>query len=130
MHFTTLHFTTLQCTGLHCTTRHFTTLQCSAVQCTTIHYTTFNSLHRGTGMVVSSSNFCPHLGKVILDLFRLLHAVRHGTEALVYRDYPREAAAPLYLEIFFKWIASGVRTLVLPLNSGATAALSAVQALV
>ena len=35
---------------------------------------------RGTGMIASSSTFCPHPGRVIMDLlFRLLHAVRHGT---------------------------------------------------
>ena len=41
----------------------------------------------GTGMVASSSIF------VIRDLFCLLHVVRHGTEALLYINYPREAAA-------------------------------------
>ena len=30
---------------------------------------------RGTGMIASSSTFCPHLGRVIRDLFRLLDAV-------------------------------------------------------
>ena len=28
-----------------------------------------------TGMIASSSTFCPHLGRVIRDLFRLLDAV-------------------------------------------------------
>ena len=30
---------------------------------------------RGTGMIASSSTFCPHPGRVIRDLFRLLDAV-------------------------------------------------------
>ena len=32
-------------------------------------------IQRGTGMIASSSTFCPHLGRVIRDLFRLLDAV-------------------------------------------------------
>ena len=51
-------------------------------------------------------SFCPHLKPS--DLFRLLHAVRHGTEALVYSDYPRETAASSYLSIIFGRILSGV----------------------
>ena len=31
--------------------------------------------YRGTGMIASSSTFCPHPGRVIRDLFRLLDAV-------------------------------------------------------
>ena len=34
-----------------------------------------NIIPRGTGMIASSSTFCPHLGRVIRDLFRLLDAV-------------------------------------------------------
>ena len=52
-------------------------------------------------MVASDSTFRPHLGRVIRDLFRLLHAVRHVTEALVYSDYPRAAAASTCLAIIF-----------------------------
>ena len=59
-------------------------------------------------MVVSSNIFAPHLGRVTCDLFPLLHAVRHGTEALVYSDYPRAAAASSYLTIIFGRIASGL----------------------
>ena len=62
----------------------------------------------GTGMIASSSTFCPHPGRVIRDLFRQLHAVWHGTEALVYSNHPREAAASSYLAIIFGRIASGV----------------------
>ena len=29
-------------------------------------------------------------GRVIMNLFRLLHAVRHGMEALVYSNHPRK----------------------------------------
>ena len=32
-------------------------------------------LYWDTGMIASSSTFCPHPGRVIRDLFRLLHAV-------------------------------------------------------
>ena len=37
--------------------------------------THWHSVHRGTGMIASSSTFRPHLGRVIRDLFRLLDAV-------------------------------------------------------
>ena len=43
-----------------------------------------------------------------MDLFRQLHAVWHGTEALVYSNHPREAAASSYLAINLERIASGV----------------------
>ena len=59
-------------------------------------------------MIASSSTFCPHPGRVIRDLFCQLHAVWHGTEALVYSNHPREAAASSYLAIIFGRIASGV----------------------
>ena len=59
-------------------------------------------------MIASTSTFCPHLGMVIRDLFRQLHAVWHSTEALVYNNHPREATASLYLTIIFGRIASGV----------------------
>ena len=65
----------------------------------------------GTGMIASSSTFRPHPGRVIRDLFRQLHAVRHGTEALVYSHHPKEAAASSYLSIImimFGRIASGI----------------------
>ena len=62
----------------------------------------------GTGMIASSSTFCPHPGRVIRDLFRQLHAVWHSTQALVYSYHPREAAAFSYLAIIFGRIASGV----------------------
>ena len=35
----------------------------------------FLILSRGTGMIASGSIFCPHPGRVIRDLFRLLDAV-------------------------------------------------------
>ena len=63
---------------------------------------------RGTGMIASSSTFCPHPGRVIRDLFRQLIAVRHGTEALLYSNHPRKAAASSYLAIIFGRIASCV----------------------
>ena len=62
---------------------------------------------RGTGMIASSSNSCPHPGRVIRDMFRQLYAVWHGTKALVYSN-PRETAASSYLAIIFGWIASGI----------------------
>ena len=49
----------------------------------------------GTGMAASSGNFRTHLGRVIRDLFRIVHAARHDTEALVYSDYIREAIMTL-----------------------------------
>ena len=49
---------------------------------------------RGTGMIASSSTFYPHLGRVIRDLFRQLHAVWHGTEALVYSNHQRKLQPP------------------------------------
>ena len=59
-------------------------------------------------MIASISTFCPHPGMVIRDLLRQLHAVWHGTEALVYSNHPREAAASSYLAIILERIASGV----------------------
>ena len=40
-----------------------------------IYYTLSSYILRGTGMIASSSTFCPHPGRVIRDLFRLLDAV-------------------------------------------------------
>ena len=55
-------------------------------------------------MIASSSTFRPQPGRIIRNLFRLLHA----TEALVYSSHPWEAAAFSYLTIIFGRIASGV----------------------
>ena len=77
-------------------------------------------------MIASSSTFCPHPGRVIRDLFRQLHAVWHGTEALVYNNHPREAAASSYLALILGRIASGVPWFL----RGANAALASVLALV
>ena len=52
-----------------------------------------STISRSTGMIASSSIFRPQPGMGIRDLFRKLHAIRHGTEALVYSNHPREAAA-------------------------------------
>ena len=62
-------------------------------------------------MVASSSTCRTHLGRVIRDLSRLLHIAPHGTEALVYSDYPREAAAYTWLAIILWWIARRVACL-------------------
>ena len=43
-----------------------------------------------------------------MDPFRLSHALQHGTEALVYSNHPREAAASTSLAIIFGRIASDV----------------------
>ena len=59
-------------------------------------------------MVASSSTFRTHLGRIIRDLSRLLHVAPHGTESLVYKAYPRGAAAYTWLAIILWWIASGV----------------------
>ena len=66
-------------------------------------------MYRGTRMIANSSTFRHHPGRVIRDLFRLLGGcVRHCTEALVYSNHPRAAAASSYLAIIFGRIASGV----------------------
>ena len=85
----------------------------------------------GTGMIASSSTFRPHPGRVIRDLFRLLNVAKHCTEALVYSNHPREAAAFSYLAIIFGRIASDVLWSLAPqLNSGANAAPASLEALV
>ena len=63
---------------------------------------------KGTGFAAGGSTFRPHLGRVIRDLFCLLHATWHGTEALVYRGYTREGAASTCLAIIVGGIASDV----------------------
>ena len=50
-------------------------------------------------MSASSCTCRPHTGSVIRDLLHQLHAIRHGTEALVYSNHPKEAAASSYLAI-------------------------------
>ena len=62
----------------------------------------------GTRMIASSSTFRPNPGRDIRDLFRQLHAIWHGTEALVYSNHPREAAAFSYLVIISGLTASVV----------------------
>ena len=59
-------------------------------------------------MIASSSTFCPHSRRVIRDLFRQLHAVWDGMEALVYSNHPRKAAASSNLAKIFGRIASGI----------------------
>ena len=59
---------------------------------------------RGTGMIASSSTFRPHQGRVIRDQLGLLHAVRLGTEALVYSNHLRVAAASSYLVSHVGWM--------------------------
>ena len=49
-----------------------------------------------------------HTGRVIRDLLRQLHAVWNSTEALVYSNHSRKAAASSYLAIIIGRIASGV----------------------
>ena len=64
-----------------------------------------------SGMAANVSTLHPNLGGgggVIGDLFRLLHAVLHGTEAPVYIKYPREAAASTLASIIFGVIASRI----------------------
>ena len=59
-------------------------------------------------MIASSNTFHPYPGRVISDLFRQLHVLWHGTEAPVYSNHPRGAAASSYLAIIFGRIVSGV----------------------
>ena len=58
-------------------------------------------------MASSSSTSCPHLGRVVRNLFRLMLAVLHGTETLFYSNYPREASASTCPDIIGR-IASSV----------------------
>ena len=74
-------------------------------------------------MIAISSTFLPHPGRVIRDLFCQLHAVWHGTEALVYSNHLLVSANNLRAD--YQW-----RTLVPPLNCSANAALASVLALV
>ena len=59
-------------------------------------------------MIATSSTIRPHPGRVIRDLFRLLNAVRHCMEAIVYSNHPREAAASSYLAIIFGQISRDI----------------------
>ena len=45
--------------------------------CMLLSSSIYSPLHmlQGTGMIASSSTFCPHMGRVVRDLFRLLDAV-------------------------------------------------------
>ena len=45
--------------------------------------------------------FHPPSGEGHRDLLRMLHALQHGTEALMYSNHPREAAASTSLAIIF-----------------------------
>ena len=84
----------------------------------------------GTGMIASSSStFSPHPGRVISDLLCQLHVVWHDTEALVYSNHPRKAAASSYLANNLRADCQW-RILVPPLNCGANAALASVLVLV
>ena len=62
---------------------------------------------RGTGMIASSSTVRPHLGRAIRDLFRQLHAVWHGTEALQ-QSSKGSYSLLVSMAIIFRRIASGV----------------------
>ena len=75
-------------------------------------------------MIASSSTFRPHPGRVIRDLLRQLHAVWHGTEALVYQGKLQPPRGH-NLQVDCQW-----RTLVSPLNCGTNAALASLLALV
>ena len=82
-----------------------------------------------TGIISSSSTFYPHPGRVIKDLFRQLHAVWHGMEALVYSFIIQASCSLLvsghYLRADCQW-----RSMVPLLNCGANAALASVLSLV
>ena len=70
------------------------------------------------------------MGRVIRDLFRLLRAVTllHGTAALIYSNYPREAATSTCMAIISGWIARDF-SLVPSFNSGPNATPASAQAL-
>ena len=76
-------------------------------------------------MIASSSTFRPHPGKVIRDLFRQLHAVRHGTEALGLQQSSKGRCS-LLVSDHNLGADCQLCTLVPPLNCGASAALASV----
>ena len=80
------------------------TRPCCDVESTSLTYMYWT--HGGTGMISSSSAFRLYPKKGHWDLFRLLHAVMHRTETLVYSIHPRENVA-----IIFGWIVSVIRWL-------------------
>ena len=49
-------------------------------------------------LLTRSSTFRPHPGRVIGDLFRQLHAVRHGTEALVCSNHPKAGLGSITID--------------------------------
>ena len=95
------------------TYEHMTTMLFNCILSSYDTYFNYSVLG-GTGMIASSSTFRPH-------------PVRHCTEALVYSNHPRAAAASSFLAIILGRIAT---TLVPWLNSGADAAPASVLALV
>ena len=82
----------------------------------------------GTGMIASSSTFCPHPGRVIRDLFRLLDAVTalYGSTSL---QQSSKGSCSLLVSGYNLRADCQWRTLVPPLNSGANAAPASVLAL-
>ena len=83
-------------------------------------------------MIASSSTSRPHPGRVIRDLFRQLHAVRHAwkrSSKVVRKQLSKGSCSLLVsghnLRAVRQWC-----TLVPPLNCGASAALASGQALV
>ena len=79
-------------------------------------------LYGGTGMIASSSTFCPHLGRVIRDLnIRLLNAV-YGTVRNTSLQQSSKGSCSLLVSDHNLWADCQWRTLVPPLNSGADAA--------
>ena len=85
----------------------------------------YHRLYRGTGMIASSSIFCPHLGRVIRDLFRLLDVV-YGSTSL---QQSSKGSCSLLVSGYNLRADCQWRTLVPPLNSGANAAPASVLAL-
>ena len=83
---------------------------------------------RGTGMIASSSTFCPHPGRVIRDLFRLLDAFTalYGSTSL---QQSSKGSCSLLVSGYNLRADCQWRTLVPPLNSGANAAPAPVLAL-
>ena len=82
----------------------------------------------GTGMIASSSNFRPHPGRVIRDLFRLLDAVTalYGSTSL---QQSSKGSCSLLVSGYILRADCQWRTLAPPLNSGANAAPASVLAL-
>ena len=85
---------------------------------------------RGDGMIASSNTFCPHPGRVIRDLFRLLNAVYNTVRKHYCLQQSSKGSCSFLVSGYNLQTDCQWRTLAPPLNSGANAAPASVYALV